>query len=271
MVLNPRLAERGNCTADGNRVAATPSHFKVLRTLFFIQRSATKLCRNERYPADRASVITGTVCGITDGTIFERSWMRPCRNGILRRKRLEDQLRFATGTSDEECRTGRRAIVADLGRRRPGLASCQRSRSDIQGPIKIIRKNVNLGCAMRDGANQATKGALRTRGYLGLRKSGRYKVKLVQVATAPKKPRGIRAHLLGAKRGDQCGPARSAFFNFLAIFCGAQRAVLQRIPCLIPFDGESDGVAAAETKGSDAALQVAALQFVEQRDENARA
>ena len=269
MVLNPRLAERGNCTADGNRVAATPSHFKVLRTLFFIQRSPAELLRDERHPADRTSVITGTVCRITDGTIFERSWIRPCRNGILYRKRLEDQLRFATGTSSEECGTGGRAIVADLGRRRPGLASCQRSRSNIQGPIKTIRKNANRGCAMSDGANQATKGALRTRGYLGLRKSGGYKVKLVQVAAAPKEPRRIRTHLLGTERGNQCGPARSAFFNFLAIFCGAQRAVLQRIPCLIPFDGEGDGVAAAEAKGGEAALQVAALQFVEQRDENA--
>jgi len=243
----------------------------VLRTLFFIQRPATKLCRNERYAADRASVITGTVCGITDGTILERSWMRPCRNGILCGKRLDDQLRFATGTSSEECGTSGRAIVADLGRRRPGLASCQQSRSNIQGPIKTIRKNTNRGCAMSDGANQATKGTLRTRRNLGLRKSGGYKVKLVQVAAAPKKPRGIRAHLLGTERGNQCGPARNASFNFLAIFCGAQRAVLQRIPCLIPFDGESDGVAAAEAKGGDAALQVAALQFVEQRDENARA
>src|SRR5438105_3972369 len=36
-------------------------------------------------------------------------------------------------------------------------------------------------------------------------------------------------------------------------------------------DGEGDGVSAAEAEGSDAALEVAALQFVEQRDEDARA
>ena len=37
------------------------------------------------------------------------------------------------------------------------------------------------------------------------------------------------------------------------------------------FDGERDGVAAAKAKRGDAALQVAALQFVKQRDEDARA
>ena len=37
------------------------------------------------------------------------------------------------------------------------------------------------------------------------------------------------------------------------------------------FDGEGDCVAAAETQGGDATLQVAALQFVKQRDEDARA
>jgi hypothetical protein len=36
-------------------------------------------------------------------------------------------------------------------------------------------------------------------------------------------------------------------------------------------DGESDSVAATEAEGGDAALQVAALQFVEQRDEDAGA
>src|SRR6266436_642015 len=40
---------------------------------------------------------------------------------------------------------------------------------------------------------------------------------------------------------------------------------------LVPFDGEGHGVASAEAEGGDAALQVAALQFVEQRDEDARA
>src|SRR5689334_19903565 len=37
------------------------------------------------------------------------------------------------------------------------------------------------------------------------------------------------------------------------------------------FDGEGYGVAAAEAEGGDAALEVAALQFVEQRHEDARA
>ena len=36
-------------------------------------------------------------------------------------------------------------------------------------------------------------------------------------------------------------------------------------------DGEGYGVAAAEAESGDAALEVAALQFVEQGDENARA
>ena len=39
----------------------------------------------------------------------------------------------------------------------------------------------------------------------------------------------------------------------------------------IALDGEGNGVAAAEAEGGDAALQVAALHFVEQRDQNARA
>src|SRR6266853_6558864 len=40
---------------------------------------------------------------------------------------------------------------------------------------------------------------------------------------------------------------------------------------LVPFDGEGHGVASAEAEGGDAALEVAALQFIEQRDEDARA
>src|SRR5258707_3984149 len=40
---------------------------------------------------------------------------------------------------------------------------------------------------------------------------------------------------------------------------------------LATLDGESDGVAAAEAESGDAAFQVAALEFVEQRDEDARA
>src|SRR6266704_351529 len=39
---------------------------------------------------------------------------------------------------------------------------------------------------------------------------------------------------------------------------------------LVALDGEGDGVATAEAEGCDAALQVAALQFVEQGDEDAR-
>src|SRR5260370_24205030 len=44
-----------------------------------------------------------------------------------------------------------------------------------------------------------------------------------------------------------------------------------RFPCLITFDGEGDGVASTKAEGGDAALQVAALQFIEQCDEDARA
>ena len=36
-------------------------------------------------------------------------------------------------------------------------------------------------------------------------------------------------------------------------------------------DGKRDGVASAEAERRDAAMQIAALQFVKQRDENARA
>src|ERR1700676_4375178 len=40
---------------------------------------------------------------------------------------------------------------------------------------------------------------------------------------------------------------------------------------LIPFHGKRHGIAAAKAKSGDAALQVAALQFVKQRHEYARA
>ena len=40
---------------------------------------------------------------------------------------------------------------------------------------------------------------------------------------------------------------------------------------LAPLDGEGHGVASAEAEGGDAALEIAALQFVEQGDEDARA
>src|SRR5882757_3576871 len=40
---------------------------------------------------------------------------------------------------------------------------------------------------------------------------------------------------------------------------------------LAPLDGEGHGVASAEAEGGDAALEIAALQFTEQGDEDARA
>jgi len=40
---------------------------------------------------------------------------------------------------------------------------------------------------------------------------------------------------------------------------------------LVTFDGEGYGVAAAEAEGGDAALQITALQLVEERDKHARA
>ena len=39
---------------------------------------------------------------------------------------------------------------------------------------------------------------------------------------------------------------------------------------LVPFDGEGDGVSSAKAEGRDAELEFAALQFIEERDEDAR-
>src|SRR6266705_1994942 len=226
VVLNPLFTERGNRIADGNRVTASPSHLKVLLTFLFIQRTPAKSFRGERNTADRAELKTSAVLDITSGTVLECGWMRPSRNGILCRKRLDDQLRFATGAGREECGASGRAVVADLRRRGPGRSSGQRGCGNIQGPIKIIGKHVNRGCTMRDGANQAAKGTLRTGGNPNLRKSVRYRVKLDQVAAAPQEPRRISAHLLGRKRGNQCGPAGGAILDFFAVFSCAQRAIL---------------------------------------------
>src|SRR6267143_3752464 len=44
-----------------------------------------------------------------------------------------------------------------------------------------------------------------------------------------------------------------------------------RIPCLIPFQCKSNGISATEAEGGDAALEIAALQFIQERDEDARA
>src|SRR5260370_9270435 len=44
-----------------------------------------------------------------------------------------------------------------------------------------------------------------------------------------------------------------------------------RIPCLIPFQCKSNGISATEAEGGDAALEIAALQFIQDRDEDARA
>src|SRR6266568_5794172 len=55
--------------------------------------------------------------------------------------------------------------------------------------------------------------------------------------------------------------------NYLRI--QALHPVLKQL--LVTFDGEGDGVSAAEAEGGDAALEVAALQLIEQRDEDARA
>lgn len=224
IVLNPLFTERGNGIADGNRVAASPSRFEVLLTRFFTQRTAAKLFRDERHAADRAELKTSAILDITSRTVLECGWMR--LHGMLCRKRLDDQLRFATGAGREKYGASGRAVVADLRRRGPGRSSGQRGCGNIQGPIKIIGKHVNRGCAMRDGANQAAKGTLRTGGNPELRKSVRYRVKLDQVAAAPQEPRRISAHLLGRKRGNQCGPAGGAFLDFFAVFSCAQRAIL---------------------------------------------
>src|ERR1700756_3937971 len=45
----------------------------------------------------------------------------------------------------------------------------------------------------------------------------------------------------------------------------------QIIVCSAAFDGQSHSVAAAEAEGRDAALEVAALQFIKQCDQDARA
>src|SRR5882724_5505340 len=118
--------------------------------------------------------------------------MRFCGGIFLSRKGLDDQLSFTARTHSEECRTCVRAVVAYLRLRGPGSASRQQGRSNIQGPIKVVGKNVNRGCALRDGPYQAAKGTPQTRGNLGFRKSGSYKIKLVGVATCPLEPRRIR-------------------------------------------------------------------------------
>src|SRR5713101_1240246 len=66
-------------------------------------------------------------------------------------------------------------------------------------------------------------------------------------------------------------PRRWRIFRFLRDIQLRTTDSTSRIPCLIPFNGEGDGVAAAEAQCGDAALQVAALQFIEQRDQDARA
>ncbi len=226
MMLNPRFPQSGDCVADCDRIAPSPCDLNVLLTLFFIQRTATKLCRDECRAANGAEFKTRGILDMTNGTILERGRMKPCPIGILCWKRLDDQLRFTAGTSSEECRTSGRAVVACLRSRGPGSASHQRSRSKIQGPIEVICENVNRGYALRDGTYQAAKGTLRTRGNLGFRKNGGYKIKLVRVATGPQEPRRIRARLLVTKRGDQRCPARGAFLDCFTIFCSAQRTIL---------------------------------------------
>ena len=195
IVLNSRFPESRDCIADCDGIAPSPRDLNVLPTLFFIQRVAMKLCRDERSAADSAELKTRAVLDMTNGTILERGWMKPCRDGILCWKRLDDQLRFASGTSSKKCRTSGRAVVACLRLRGPGLASGQQGRNNIQGPIKVICKNVNRGCALRYGAYQAAKGTLRTRGNPGFRKHGGYRIELVRIPTGPQEPRRIRTHL----------------------------------------------------------------------------
>src|SRR5271155_3760609 len=55
-------------------------------------------------------------------------------------------------------------------------------------------------------------------------------------------------------------------------FCSLQNAsVPSQEPAIRKFDGKRDGIASAEAEGGDAALEIAALQFVEQRDQDAGA
>src|SRR5215472_11144901 len=62
--------------------------------------------------------------------------------------------------------------------------------------------------------------------------------------------------------------------------CGSSRGTFHRLGYLresrtaifsVALDGQGDGIAAAEAESGDAALEVAALEFIEQRKEDARA
>src|SRR6266404_5728004 len=78
----------------------------------------------------------------------------------------------------------------------------------------------------------------------------------------------------GARASLTLGSSRAASGNALPVRARsssrsytASRGILR----LETLDGEGHGVSAAEAEGGDAALQIAALQFVEESDEDARA
>src|SRR5260370_7790367 len=138
MLPNPLFRDRGMGLADGTRVAASPSRFEALLGRFFTQRTAAKVFRDERHAADGAELKTRAILDITSETVLECGWMRPSWNGILCRKRLDDQLRFATGAGSEEYGASGRPVVPDLRRLGPRLSSRHPGCRNIQSPINII-------------------------------------------------------------------------------------------------------------------------------------
>src|SRR5690242_4484018 len=126
IVLNPLFTERSNRIAEGNRVTASPSHLEALLALLFTEWTAAKLFRDERHAADCAELKTSAVFDITSGAVLQCGRLRRSWNGILDRKGLDNQLRFAVGTSSQVCGTNGRAVVTDLRQRGFTRSSGQR-------------------------------------------------------------------------------------------------------------------------------------------------